>query len=142
MIPMQKTKCASRAQMLGFAPYLCTWEGRKLQNWSGALLSAHLACKLQTLLAKCASRAQAKCALKSAPDRLVRTTLAPDRTKLTLIPVWSQTLFGNGESPNWNFLGFRKGITIWKRRSPYGKFSHMVFFSSIPKWAQTLFGNG
>jgi hypothetical protein len=47
--------------MLGFAPYLCTWEGRKLQNWSGAILSAHLACELQTLLAKCTSRAQAKC---------------------------------------------------------------------------------
>ncbi len=29
-----------------------------------------------------------------------------------LIPVWSQTLFGNMESPNGNFLGFRKGITI------------------------------
>jgi hypothetical protein len=76
-----ETKCASRAQkMLGFAPYLRTWEGRKSQNWSGLLLSAHLACKLRTLLAKCASRAQAKCALKSAPDRLMRTTLAPDRT--------------------------------------------------------------
>ncbi len=32
MIPMQKTKCASRVQLLGFAPYLRTWEGRKSQN--------------------------------------------------------------------------------------------------------------
>jgi hypothetical protein len=71
--------------MLGFTPYLRTWEGRKLQNRSGALLSVHLACKLQTLLAKCASRAQAKCALKSAPDRLVLTTFAPNRTKPTLL---------------------------------------------------------
>ena len=37
------------------------------------------------LLAKCASRAQANCALKSAPDRLVCTTLAPNRTKHTLV---------------------------------------------------------
>ncbi len=63
MILMQKTKCASRAQMLGFAPYLRTWEGRKSQNRSGALLSAHLACELRTSLAKCASRVQPKCAL-------------------------------------------------------------------------------
>jgi hypothetical protein len=66
--------------MLGFAPYLHTWEERKAQNWSGALLSAYLAWELRTLLAKCASKAQAKCALKSAPDRLVRTTLTPNRT--------------------------------------------------------------
>jgi hypothetical protein len=59
-----------------------------------------------------------------------------------LIFKWVQTLFGNGESPNGNFLGFRKGITMWKRRSPYGKHSHMGIFSSIPKWARTLFGNG
>jgi hypothetical protein len=58
--------------MLGFAPYLHTWEGHKLQNRSDALLSAHLACELRTSLAKCASRAQAKCALKSAPDPLER----------------------------------------------------------------------
>ena len=80
MIPMQKTKCASRAQMLGFAPYLRTWEGRKSQNLSRALLSAHLACELRTSLAKCASRAQPSVHFKSAPDRLVRTTLAPNRT--------------------------------------------------------------
>jgi hypothetical protein len=47
MIPTQKTKCASRAQMLGFAPDLRTWEGRKSQNRSGAFLSAHLACELR-----------------------------------------------------------------------------------------------
>jgi hypothetical protein len=58
-----------------------------------------------------------------------------------LIPKRVQTLFGNGESPNENFLGFCKGITISKRQSPYGKHSHMGTFSSIPKWAQTLFGN-
>jgi hypothetical protein len=52
--------------MLGFAPHLRTWEGCKSKNWSSALLSAHLACKLQTLLAKCVSRAQAKCAPKRA----------------------------------------------------------------------------
>ncbi len=44
IIPMQKMKCASRAQKLGFAPYLRT--------------------------------------LKSTPDRLVRTSLAPNRIKL------------------------------------------------------------
>ncbi len=82
---MQKTKCASRVQMLSFAPYLRTWEGRKSQNQSGVLLSAHLACKLWTLLAKCASKVQAKCTLKSAPDRLVHTTLASDLTKPTLL---------------------------------------------------------
>ncbi len=59
-----------------------------------------------------------------------------------LIPIWSQTLFGNKESPNGNFLHFFMGITIWKRRSPYGKHSHMGVFPSISKWAQTLFGNG
>jgi hypothetical protein len=52
-IKTQKTKCASRAQMLCFVPYLHTWEGRKLQNRQ----SAHLACKVQ-------GRAQAKCALE------------------------------------------------------------------------------
>ncbi len=36
--------------MLGFAPYLRTWEGRKSQNLSGALLSAHLACELRFLV--------------------------------------------------------------------------------------------
>ncbi len=63
-------------------------------------------------------------------------------TEYVLIPIWSQTLFGNGESPNGNFLRFCIGITIWKGQSPYGKHSHMGIFSSIPKWAQTLFGNG
>jgi hypothetical protein len=72
---MQKTKCVSRAQMLGFAPYLHTWEGRKSQNQQ----SEHLAC------AKCASRAQAKCTLKSTPDCLVHTFLVPNRIKPTLI---------------------------------------------------------
>jgi hypothetical protein len=33
--------------------------------------------KVCTWLAKCASRAQAKCALKSTPDRIVRTLLTP-----------------------------------------------------------------
>jgi hypothetical protein len=48
--------------------------------------------------------------------------------------------------PKWEFLSlpaqFNMGITIWKRRSPNGKHSHMGIFSLIPKWAQTLFGNG
>jgi hypothetical protein len=42
-IKMQKIKCTSRAQMLGFAPYLHTWEGRKSQNPQ----SAHLACEVR-----------------------------------------------------------------------------------------------
>ncbi len=53
--------------MLGFAHYLRTW--KRVQ---GAKLT------------KCASRRQAKCALKSAPDRLVRTMLTPDCIKPTL----------------------------------------------------------
>jgi hypothetical protein len=39
----QKMKCTRRAHMLGFAPYLRTWEGRKLQNGQ----SAHLACEVR-----------------------------------------------------------------------------------------------
>jgi hypothetical protein len=98
MIPTQKTKCASRAQMLDFAPYLLLAHLGRAQAaklvWCAfkcalglqtPILSAHLACELRTSLAKCASRVQAKCALKSAPDRLVRTTLAPDLTKPTLL---------------------------------------------------------
>ncbi len=74
MIPTQKMKCASRAQMLGFAPYITCALGK------GASCKIN---KLHTWLAKCASRVQAKCALKSTPDRLVCTLLAPDRTKPT-----------------------------------------------------------
>jgi hypothetical protein len=33
--------------------------------------------KVRTCLAKCASKMQAKCALKSTPDRIVRTLLMP-----------------------------------------------------------------
>ncbi len=72
--------------MLGFAPYVLAHLGREQVAKSvwGALecalglrtpiLSAHLACELRTLLAKCASRAQPSVHFKSAPDRLVRTT--------------------------------------------------------------------
>jgi hypothetical protein len=38
-----KTKCTSRVQMLGFAPYLRTWEGCMLQNQQ----SVHLACEVR-----------------------------------------------------------------------------------------------
>ncbi len=43
MIPMQKKKHANRVQMMGFAPYLRTWEGHKLQNQQ----SVHLDCKVR-----------------------------------------------------------------------------------------------
>jgi hypothetical protein len=46
MIPTQKTKCASRAQMLGFAPYDTCALGKS---------ASHKIDKVRTWLAKCAS---------------------------------------------------------------------------------------
>jgi hypothetical protein len=49
--------------------------------------ASHKINKVRTWLAKCTSRAQAKCAFKSTPGCLVSTLLAPDRTTPTLMIV-------------------------------------------------------
>ncbi len=59
-----------------------------------------------------------------------------------LISKWAQTLFRNGESPNGNFVGFCKGITIWKRNPHMENIHIWWFFSLTPKCARSLFGNG
>ncbi len=73
-IKMQKIKCSSRAKCWVLRPTCTLGKG-----------ASHKIDKVSTWLAKCASRAQVKCALKSIPDRIVRTLLAPDRTIPTLL---------------------------------------------------------
>ncbi len=108
-IKTQKTKCASRGQVLGFVPYMRTWEGRKLQID-----------KVRTWLAQCASRVQVKCTLKSTPGRIVCTLLVPNPIKPTLL--WKTKCASRAQ-----VLGFVPYLQTWEgRKSQNQQSAHLA----------------
>jgi hypothetical protein len=59
-----------------------------------------------------------------------------------LLPIWSQTLFRNRQSPYGKFWCSQMAIPITIRGSPYGNIYYLGIFTRLPIWSLTRFRNG